>query len=255
MLVKRVIVLKSYVQSRIKYNYNYDVMKILYELMTVENPIKALKIHDNGYAIGRKKLKLFNFHLIFDDKVEYKKDFIELDKDSELRIAVSGVDEIVNLILKGLITSNRIKLNDADYKVISIENDKRIRFDEVTLYKVRTAVVEAIQDSDRNQIYTDIFQNEFYTTLAGNLKSKYKAVYKKDYTGELFFDIENLLNAKRKYIEIKPNSAVTGYSDFEIFVQADKDMQKIVYYLGLGKSNSLGFGSVSYINSMKLIEE
>lgn len=252
MLTKKIIILKANEESSVRYNYNYEVMKMIYEAMTIQDANKALNIHDNGYKVGEKKFKLFNFHLEFDEKVKYEKAHIALDKNSSLKLIISGINEVVNLILKGLVKQQGIMLNETFYKLVDVKNDKTIRFNNITLFKVRTAVVESVQDSNRRQVYTNVYQEEFYSSLAGNLKRKYKAVYKKDYEGELYFDIENLLNVKRKYIEIKPKSAVEGYSNFEIFIQADKDMQKIIYFLGLGQGNSLGFGSVSFISSREL---
>ena len=91
-----------------------------------------------------------------------------------------------------------------------------------------------------------------YKILAHNLMRKYKLVYGKEYEGEIFFDIENTLKVKKKLIsKIKSEFIIIGYSGFELFIEADKDMQKIAYYCGLGGYNSLGMGSVNYIMSRR----
>ena len=95
-------------------------------------------------------------------------------------------------------------------------------------------------------------QEEFYKALYNNLIKKYKLIYKKDYKGELYFDIENILSIKKKYItNIKTKGFVIGYSDFEIFVQADKEMQNVIYHCGLGEKNSIGMGLVTHIMSRR----
>ena len=80
---------------------------------------------------------------------------------------------------------------------------------------------------------------------------KYKAIYNKDYSGELFFDIEDVLKVKKKYITDIKDGFLIGYTDFEIFIEADIDMQKVAYYLGLGQNNSIGMGSLSYITGRR----
>ena len=41
---------------------------------------------------------------------------------------------------------------------------------------------------------------EFFTNLGMNLLKKYRLVYKKDYEGELYFDIEDVFDIKKKII-------------------------------------------------------
>lgn len=40
-------------------------------------------------------------------------------------------------------------------------------------------------------------QEEFYKALHDNLMKKYKLIYNKEYTGEVYFDIEDVLSVKR----------------------------------------------------------
>ena len=121
------------------------------------------------------------------------------------------------------------------------------------LYKVRTPVVESIYNEEENKvIYLNVAQQEFYSALGQNLLRKYEIIYNKKYEGELYFDIENILNAKKKYItKIKENGYLIGYTNFEIFVQADVDMQKVAYYCGLGQNNSIGMGLVTFITGRR----
>ena len=42
---------------------------------------------------------------------------------------------------------------------------------------------------------------------------------------------------------------VKGHT-YNIWIQADKDMQKIIYYLGLGQNSSIGCGCLSIITGV-----
>lgn len=41
-------------------------------------------------------------------------------------------------------------------------------------------------------------QEEFYKALHDNLGNKYKLIHNKEYTGELYFDIEDVLAVKKE---------------------------------------------------------
>ncbi|HBH0696798.1 TPA: CRISPR-associated endoribonuclease Cas6, partial [Clostridioides difficile] len=145
------------------------------------------------------------------------------------------------------------KLNNIEFKVSDIEEDSKKNFNNITLYKVRSPIVASLYDlKSRKQVYLNPMQEEFYKALHDNLGNKYKLIHNKEYTGELYFDIEDVLAVKKKYItNIKGKGFIIGYTDFEIFVQANKDMQEVIYYCGLGEKNSIGMGLLTYITSRR----
>ena len=247
MLSKRIIYLKT--EGIITYNYYYKLMKELYEAMTLVDKEKALSMHETGYNVDSKKFKLFNFRLAFSKEVEYKPDGVKCSLNSSVSLIISGKNEILKLILKGLIKKGCININDTKLEITGFDEDTKVRFDRVMLYKVRTPIVESIYEN--KVIYLNPFEKRFYKALGQNLMRKYKAVYNKDYSGELFFDIEDVLKVKKKYITDIKDGFLIGYTDFEIFIEADIDMQKVAYYLGLGQNNSIGMGSLSYITGRR----
>lgn len=247
MLSKRILHLKT--EGTIDYNYHYELMKELYEAMTLVDKSKAYSLHEEGFNIDNKKFKLFNFHLSFSKNVNYEKSGIKCSLNDVIDLHISAKNDILNLILKGLIKKGGINIKNTKLEIIGLDEDNKVRFNKIMLYKVRTPVVESIYDAENKKIiYLSPFEPQFYKTLGQNLMRKYKALYNKEYTNELFFDIEDILQVKKKYItNIKNNGFVIGYTDFEIFIEADVDMQKVAYYLGLGQNTSIGMGSLSYI--------
>ena len=243
MLVKKIILLQG--EGVIDYNYHYELMKRLYEALTLSDDKKAIKLHDEGVVSGNKKFKLFNYLLAFDKGSEYLKEGISFNNDNCIRLILSGKSEILNHIIKGLVMKQEILIGDNKLKIIGFEDDKKIKFQNIMLYKVRTPIVESIFDGSIK--YLNPYQQEWYSALANNLKRKYKAVYGEDYQDELFFDIEDILNVKKKFITKIKKGFVIGYTDFEIFIQATPKMQKIAYNLGLGQNSSIGMGAISYI--------
>lgn len=251
-LIRKHLILAVNKDSVLNYDYYYELMKRIYEAIELEDRSRALSLHNKGYEVDNKRFKLFNYNLFCEGAI-YSSKGIEIKKDNTIKLIISGYSEVINSILKGFIIKQKFILDNIEFKVIDIEDDSKIKLNNISLYKVRTPVVASIYNkSDNKQVYLNPMQEEFYRSLYNNLMRKYKLIYKKDYKGELYFDIENILSIKKKYIiNIKNKGFVIGYSDFEIFVQANKDMQDVIYYCGLGEKNSIGMGLVTYIMSRR----
>lgn len=247
MLVKKSIILKG--EGIIDYNYHYELMKRIYEALTLSDNKRAIKLHNEGVLSDGKRFKLFNYTLAFDKNVSYLENGISFNKDNCIKLIISGDDKILNSIIKGIVLNGKIKLNENELKVVELENDKDVKFNNIMLYKVRSPIVESVYEDGVK--YTNPYTKEWYSALANNLKRKYKAVYNEEYDKDIFFDIENILNIKKKMITKIKKGFVIGYTDFEIFIEADPKMQKIAYYLGLGQNSSIGMGAISYIKGWK----
>ena len=251
-LVRKKIILESANKGTLSFNYYYNLMKELYRCMTEVDKEKSLNLHELGYVLdGNKRFKLFNYNLIIEN-VETNEQGLQIYEKDTIKLVLSGVAEVVNLIIKGLIKKEYITLNDLKLQVVDMNDDSKIRFNNIMLYKTRTPVVESIYDKENKRAYyLNPLQQDYYKALGQNLLRKYKLVYKKDYEGELYFDIENTLNIKKKFIKGVKKGYLIGYQDFEMYIQADYDMQKIAYHLGVGQNNSLGMGHLSYITGRR----
>ncbi|MER0280149.1 CRISPR-associated endoribonuclease Cas6 [Clostridioides difficile] len=251
-LVRRYLILTVDNEVVLDYNYQYELMKRIYEAIEINDRRKALSLHNEGYKIDKKVFKLFNYTMMFED-AKYSKEGIHLNSRTKIRLILSGYDDILNNIIKGFIKCKVFKLYNIEFKLSNMDEDSKIGFKSITLYKVRSPIVASLYDlKSKKQVYLNPMQEEFYKALHDNLIKKYKLIYDKEYTGEVYFDIEDILSVKKKYVtNIKGKGFVIGYTDFEIFVEADKDMQKVIYYCGLGEKNSIGMGLLTYITSRR----
>ena len=248
MLKKLSIILEG--EGNISYNYHYPLMVNLYEAMELIDKDKAKWIHDKGVSIDNKKIKLFNFCLDFNKNVDYNVNHVAIKGFNQIKLILSGDEKILNLIIKGLVKKGNITLGSCILYIVNIEESKKVRYENVMLYKVRTPIIESLYQD--GTVYINPYQQEWYKAIANNLKRKYKAVYNEEYTDEIYFDIENILNIKKKYItNIKNKGYVIGYTDFEIFIEATPKMQKVIYNLGIGQNTSMGMGAISYVKGWK----
>lgn len=248
---RKIIIFQAVKDISLDYNYHYPLMIEIYKSLEISNPTLAKSLHDKGFRIENKTYKLFT-NQFFIPNAKYTKDYIFIKKGTRCKLIVSGLNKIVKNIVFGFMDKGNLNLNQNIFEVLSVENDTKVRFDNITLYKVRNPIVATKQNEKRSIVYINPLDQDFYKVLANNLKRKYKLIYDKDYEGDLYFDIEDIFSIKKKLIKkIKSEYMIIGYHGFELYLEANKDMQQVAYYCGLGSYNSLGMGAITYITSRR----
>lgn len=250
-LTRKILVIQATQDTVLDYNYHYELMKEIYRSLEVANSKLAFQVHEEGFRIENKNYKLFTNQLYI-EKANYTKNGIEIRKGTKCKLTISGFDVIVKNIVLGFIKKDNVNLFNKKYKLLEVENDKKVKLDNITLYKVRNPIVATIHDTKGRIIFKSPFEEDYYKILANNLKRKYKLIHGKDYEGDLYFDIEDTFLVKKRLISnIKSKGMLIGYSNFELYMVANRDMQKVAYYCGFGSNNSLGMGMTTYITSRR----
>ncbi|AKN31464.1 CRISPR-associated protein Cas6 [Clostridium carboxidivorans P7] len=233
----------------LNYNYQYKLLQVLYSAYSFQNQTNAKIFHDEGFNIDNKKFKLINTCLMFED-ANFLNEGIELKKCENVKIMLSGVEDVINEIVKGLLKMHKVIIDNCNFTIEGVSTDKKkINYKKTILYKVLTMVIESIYENGKIK-YLSIYNNKFYNALAQNLRRKYKLIYNEDFDDELFFDIENILTVKKKKINnIKDNGYLVGYGNFNIWIYTSVKMQKVIYYCGIGQNNTLGAGVLINLTS------
>lgn len=248
-MIRKQINLTPESSGEITYNYQHDVLKNIYNLMKLADKKKAKMLHNAGYRVETGHIfKLFNYTLLFEDAV-FTKTGIHCNKNTKIKLVLSGKKEIIENILKGFLSSPKLEIDGRFFNFESLQDDKKVNFQNVTFYKALSPIIVSTKNDKGSKEYLTPYNQKYFENLVNNLKRKYKLIYKKDYAGEIFFDIDNLLEMKEKFVRIK-NGGVKGH-DYSVWIQAEKEMQMIIYYLGLGQNNSTGCGCLSFITGVR----
>lgn len=251
-LVRRSVVFKPEENIQIPYKYNHDVMRNIYYYISVINENMEKFLHNEGYRVENSFVyKLFNFTLRFTN-ANFEKEYIELNEDSTVTLILSGKDDILNTILRGLLHIRCIKIGNIEIPLKTIEKEKPPIFRKVMLYRALSPVVTTIKNENGYVVSLDPYVSKYYENLAMNLKRKYKLIYEEDFNGPLYFDINDVLTMREKSHDIK-GIYKKGYL-FDIWVETTPKMQRIIYYLGLGENNSTGAGCLSLLKVGDIIE-
>ncbi|MEG2618916.1 MAG: CRISPR-associated endoribonuclease Cas6 [Bacilli bacterium] len=233
--LKRVdVILKVEKEFELDYNYNYEIMKELYNCMSKIDSEFAKEIHDS------KKMSLFNFNLYIEN-AEYK-NCIKV-KEGFINLTLSGKFDIIEKIVRGIMKDGII-IGKNKLSIMEIKSEK-VRLKDTCLYRVRTPIVVS-----KDSKFIDVYKSEEYFNAIGvNLLKKYKYIYGIDYNGKLFFEIEDIFDINKKMINNVKGGKLVGYT-FNIFIEADKDMQYIAHMCGLGERNSMGCGNLKFIKNL-----
>ena len=248
MLIRKEFIFEPINDCSISYNYQYEIHKNINYYISVADKNMEKFLNNTGYREKSGHIfKLYNFALRFKNVIFNDK--IKLNTNSQVKLIISGKEDILKTIAKGLLHVKKIKLNDIDFKLKIIEDSVNVRFNKIMLYKTLSPIIETTTNDIKEKRYLTPYESEYYINLANNAKRKYELIYNKEYKDKIYFDIEDAFNIKKKSFAIK-DGHLTGY-EYNIWVEATPKMQNIIYYLGLGQNSSTGAGMIEYITGRK----
>lgn len=243
MLCRKSLKLKVTKDELMNYNYQYALLSEIYKLTYKLDKQQSKFLHDEGYSDTGKSLKNFMVFMQFYD-CDYVKEGIIINPNSNIHLVISGDKKIVEFILKSIICNGQILVNNIIFDLDNIEKEKKPKLFKNTFYKALSPIIST--KWDKKVIYLDWKDKEYFEVVKSNLRRKYKQIYNKEYEGDLILDvscIDNIFDVKQKRINnIKNKGYMIGYAKFNFWLIADRQMQEIAYYLGLGKGNTLGAG-------------
>ncbi len=246
-MIRKQIIFKPDKKISLSYNYQLEVLRNIYGYMSCVNQIKAKKIHNEGYRIkSGHKFKLFNFTMLFKN-AEFN-ETIHCNPNSTIKLILSGKKDILNLIIKGLLNIRKLEIDNNVLRLVNIEDDKKVNFANIMLYNTLSPIVTSTKEDDGKIKYLTIYDEGYFKNLANNAKRKYKLMYGKEYEDEIYFEIDDIFDVKDKFIQIK-SGGLRG-SEYNVWIEANKDIQKIIYYLGLGQNTSIGCGCLNLIKGV-----
>ncbi len=254
----------------ISYNYQHEVMKNIYDFISICDKAASDKLHNEGSKVSIKDqnkdnkvnqgrdieytYKLFTHTLLF-EKVKFSNN-IKLNENSKIYLIISGKVDIVDKIVKGIKEKKSLTINSNTFNYV-IDNTEKVfrkpmKYRKTMLYKTLSPVIETKRDKINSKVVNlTPFDDRYMEYLKKNLIRKYKAVTNMEdihNLNQIKLTIENNLEVREKKLKIK-NGYVKGYQ-FNIWIEAPIEIQKVAYYLGLGQKNSsLGAGVLSYIVS------
>jgi CRISPR-associated endoribonuclease Cas6 len=228
---------------KLPYNYNNLIQALIYS--HIQDESKRIQLHDYGYMVGSKKIKLMTFSKLF-GKYELDKDFISFTSPIQLFFS-SYDDSLTSEIAYNLMADQNMYLNGVKISVVSL---KPIFFDEnkykhINYYMIEMLSPVTVYHTEKNhkKIFYDPWDPLFSQNIAKNIFTKLKATQNEEANDQQFFiRPNNIKNTRDEKIVYFKDTLIKAY--YGIFtVKTTYKIMKLLYYSGLGSKNSEGFGS------------
>jgi len=252
-------------------NYQYELSSWIYKVIGQADQEFSAFLHQQGYALGHKKFKLFTFSPldIRPFRVHQKTERIEI-VGHQVQLTISFmIDRAAEEFVKGLFMNQRLGLGDkhsqVDFEVTQVESLAPGRrglapplFWE-TLPRQRYRALSPIcisvkKDHSPYPQYLSPHDAEYEGFFVKHLKEKWTAHQKNLSTAGDFLQVADTNQISLKILSKKPRSRlvklkantpdetrVRGWL-FEFELTAPVEIQELGYYAGFGEKNSMGFG-------------
>lgn len=238
-------------------DYQYYLSSWIYKRIAGGDREFANFLHEQGYRMGHRKFKLFNFSPIdFRPYLLHKgRGVFELQGNSVSFEFSCALPDIAAPLIKGIFRDATAGLGDrinrVDFMVSHIELLPEPDFREVMDYYVRSLclVTRAPQGEERYGQYLFPGDGTFTRRLEENLLNKYQTVGQALVVtwadeGLCSLTVEVGQHYKKKKIRLKPftpqQTDIKGGSEFECRISAPVEVQKVVWEVGLGEKGSIG---------------
>jgi CRISPR-associated endoribonuclease Cas6 len=234
-------------------NYQYEFSAWIYKVLYQGDKAFAGWLHEQGYAYGKKRFKLFTFSQLETYYKIFKDRFKLLSDEAEL-IVTFHIDEAVQHFISGLFKDRQFSIGDkrsrVSFEVQTVETLQEPVFKEEMVFKALSPICVSKPVDNNGKLrakYLMPGDEDFELRFINNLFSRYKALNRNGMTGSEGIEVNVKGKAKSRLIKIKadtPAQTKVRGSLFNFTCKAPAELLRLGYEAGFGEKNSLGFGCV-----------
>lgn len=242
-------------QRMLPMDYQYYLSAWIYKVIGKADPEFSNFLHTEGYTLGNKRFKLFNYSpLNFGRPTLWKeKTLFEIHTDQLFLLVSFHLAEAAEKFIIGLFNNQQVyvgdQFNGLDLVVSQVERLPAPELKSTMNYRAVSPVVISLKDENSKYAqYLSPLDNEYTNLLRQNLWNKYRSipnvtVLPDDST--FHFKLKN--EPKSKLIILKPytpeQSKVRGFV-FDFTLTCPVEIHQLILAAGIGEKNSMGFGWV-----------
>jgi CRISPR-associated endoribonuclease Cas6 len=231
-------------------SYNNLIQSFIYQ--NISDLDKRNKLHEEGYQVGKRKLKLFTFSRL-NGKFLMNKDQKEITFLSPVSLVISffedGKADLISDLTTSLFKNNNLYLGKNLVTIGSItpcnfdfQKDKYLikMLSPIAVYKT-----QKVNSKKVTKYYTP-WDLEFEQLILQNIKTKLKAIQKDfDYSTFKIKSINPPNEKDGKVIGYKNINIKANYGSY--LIEGDRNIIRLLYDSGIGSANSEGFGCFEII--------
>jgi len=228
-------------------HYNHSLQSLIYS--NLSSPF-AKRLHNNGFAYGKRTFKLFTFSRLFGDIHTYR-EIPKIKIGNKVYFYVSSpLKDFIQNLTENLLKKSEIKFGDHQLAIESIEILPKPSIKSPLTIKMLSPVTVrstlTTSDGKKKSYFYNPKEDEFQKLIKENLKKKYSVL-----TGEKIKDFQFSIKpcGKTKEVIAKfKGIIVKGYLG-KFILQGDPFFLEIAYDCGIGEKNSGGFGCFEVIET------
>ena len=214
-------------------NYNYPLSSAILRKIARVNEDLAAELHKSS------PFKPLVFSRLIFNKVEgvTSQGFLVTGNFANLYISTPK-KEVEGAIVEGLLEDPWIEIKGCRLKVVDIT---KVRFRGAKRWLTLSPVVVATKREGKKWFLSPS-EPEFYQELIQNALDKYRFFLGREYRERI--SLEEIGGVRGTRVLIK-NTMVFAY-DLSFSLRAEEEMVKLLWDVGLGEKNALGFGMMGY---------
>jgi len=236
--------------NRISFNYMYECSALIYKILSKSNAAFSSWLHENGFAVNKKRFKLFTFSRLHIPKYRIDGQFISIQSDSIEWLISFLPERSTQEFVQGIFREQEFELGNKQAnircRVQSIEMLPSPEFTECMQFETLSPICITLNKDDGKQEYISPNHPEAARLIHGNLLDKYHALQGMEFPEKGYrFSLKTLTVPKSTLVTIKTGtpqeSKVRGYL-CSLSATAPVELMRIMYEAGVAGKNSLGFG-------------
>ncbi|OKY78760.1 MAG: CRISPR-Cas system related protein Cas6, RAMP superfamily [Candidatus Methanohalarchaeum thermophilum] len=234
--------------SKVPYNHLFELMSASLNKIGEVSPDLAYKYHE------KPKYKPYNLSWINVDVKKTDKHGITPKNSKANYYFSSPKKELTKSFVEGFLENPELtikKQKDIKFKLDSIQSLEEPKFEEKMVFETITPIAVRTQtkngDGELKTIDLRPNSKKFYDNLFQNLINRYKDYYDKEPKKDLNELDFRFIDSKPKRLKIKDTWQMSTQMKFEI--NATEQINRFIYYTGLGERNNQGFGCLKAISN------
>ncbi|HBT47367.1 MAG TPA: CRISPR-associated endoribonuclease Cas6 [Peptococcaceae bacterium] len=223
--------------------YGHLLQGLIYRQM--DNPVLRSYLHEHGFALEKRRFKLFTFSRLMGQTVTYDQATGRLVLAPPLRLVIcSPVPFILQELGTGFLRQGRVRLGDVFMEV----KEMATAAPRVTGRTIRVRMLSPIVvystfpgDGRKYTYYYSPFEPRFIELVANNLAKKHLLVYGRPARVDGFAIRPARVDDRDLKVTYYKETVVKGWmGQYEL--RGDPDLLQVALDAGLGAKNSQGYG-------------
>ena len=243
-------------QRMLPMDYQYYLSAWIYKVIGKADPEFSNFLHTEGYTLGNKRFKLFNYSpLNFGRPTLWKeKTLFEIHTDQLFLSVAFHLAEAAEKFIIGLFKNQQVyvgdQFNGLDLVVCQVERLPEPALKSTMRYRAVSPVVISVKSGDSKYAqYLAPTDDNYNELLRQNIWNKYDSIPNvAPLSKDLNFEFKLNSDPKSKLVTIKPytpeQSKVRGFV-FDFTLTCPTEIHQLILATGIGEKNSMGFGFTS----------